>query len=101
MKRFFFILTFLVFSSPSYALVQNGLVREQNSGKTAIGGVQIIFNDAVPTTSDDYGKFRLLFNTKKPGDFIFVNEITKNGYELVNKKELEILRKMPIISHKQ
>jgi len=92
MKRFFFILTFLVFSSPSYALVQNGLVREQNSGKTAIGGVQIIFNDAVPTTSDDYGKFRLLFNTKKPGDFIFVNEITKNGYELVNKKELEILK---------
>jgi tetratricopeptide (TPR) repeat protein len=74
------------------ALIQSGLVREQNSGKRPISDVQIIFSDAVPTTSEQSGKFQLSFKDKKAGDLIFMTEITKKGYELVNKKELEVIK---------
>jgi len=74
------------------AQVQTGLTREQNSKKKPIAGVQINFSGAVPTTSDDSGSFRLAFQGKKPGDFIFYSEIQKQGYELVNGKELEMLK---------
>ena len=71
------------------ALIQSGLVREQNSGKKPVADVQIIFSQAVPATSDQGGKFRLAFAGKKAGDLAFMTEITKKGYELVNDKELE------------
>jgi tetratricopeptide (TPR) repeat protein len=70
-------------------LIQNGLVREQNSGKRPVTDVQIIFLQAAPTTSDGAGKFRLAFAGKKAGDLAFMTEIAKKGYELVNDKELE------------
>jgi tetratricopeptide (TPR) repeat protein len=70
-------------------LIQNGLVREQNSGKRPVTDVQIIFLQAAPTTSDGAGKFRLAFAGKKAGDLVFMTEIAKKGYELVNDKELE------------
>ena len=73
-------------------LIQNGLVREQNSGKKPIAGVQIVFSQAVPATSDQAGKFRLAFAGIKAGDLVFMTEITKRGYELVNKKELEVIK---------
>lgn len=69
-----------------------GLVREQNSNKKPISGVQVIFKGAVPTISDDNGNFRLALNGKKPGDLIFYEVIQKTGYELVNDKELELLK---------
>jgi tetratricopeptide (TPR) repeat protein len=68
---------------------QNGVVREQNSGKRPVPEVQIIFSQAAPTTSDGAGKFKLAFVGKKAGDLVFMTEITKKGYELVNDKELE------------
>ena len=71
------------------ALIQNGLVREQNSGKRPVADVQVIFSQAVPATSDQSGKFRLAFKDKKAGDLVFMTEITKKGYELVNDKELQ------------
>jgi tetratricopeptide (TPR) repeat protein len=87
---------FLGFSTISLiaqaALIQNGLVREQNSGKRSVADVQIIFSQAAPTTSDQAGKFRLTFAGKKAGDLAFMTEITKKGYELVNDKELEHLK---------
>ena len=71
------------------ALIQTGLVREQNSGKRPVDGVQIIFSGSVPKTSDGSGKFRLAFAGKKAGDLVLMSEISGKGYELVNDKELE------------
>jgi len=70
----------------------HGQVFEQNSKKRPVSNVQIIFADALPTISDSKGKFQLVFTDKKPGDLIFLNEIIKSGYEVVNKKEFEILK---------
>lgn len=74
------------------AQVQTGLVREQNSNKTPLANVQVIFSDALPSSSDQSGRFRLAFSGKKPGDLIFFQEITKKDYEIVNQKELHVLK---------
>jgi len=71
---------------------QQGWVTELNSGKKAIGGVEIDFDEAVPTTTDDDGKFVLTFGDKKIGDMIILNQIYKKGYEVVNIKELELAK---------
>lgn len=92
---FFFVLFFLLATllpAQTSSAIQIGLVREQNSGKRPLAGVQIIFSDAVPASSDQSGKFRLVFSGKKSGDVIFVTEIRKLGYELVNEKELQVLK---------
>jgi tetratricopeptide (TPR) repeat protein len=70
-------------------LMQNGLVREQNSGKKPVDVVQVIFSQAAPATSDGAGKFSLAFKGKKAGETVFMTEISKKGYELVNDKELQ------------
>ena len=92
MKKSLFLLLCALIAAPLFAqtpLIQNGLVREQNSGKRPIADVQIIFANAVPTTSEQSGKFRLAFSGKKAGNLVFMTNIKKTGYELVNKKELE------------
>lgn len=71
---------------------QHGWVTELNSGKKAIGGVEIDFDAAVPTTSDDDGNFVLTFGDKKIGDMILLNQIYKKGYEVVNIKELQLAK---------
>jgi hypothetical protein len=76
----------------AYGQTQIGLVREINSGKKPLSGVQVIYDDAVPTKSDDNGVFRLSFSGKKPGDFLFLKEISKEGYELVNGRDLNVVK---------
>ena len=92
MKNLLLLLASLLFLTTLAAQTQTGLVREQNSQKQTIPGVQIIFEDAVPTTSDDNGLFRLVFEGRKAGDLIFMQEIKKSGYELVNEKDFEITK---------
>ena len=92
MKNVLLPLLFCAFCAPLFAQTQVGLVREQNSKRRPLGGVQVNFADAVPGNSDDNGNFRLVFRDKKAGDFIFFEEIRKSGYELVNKKDLEFLK---------
>ncbi len=92
MKNSILLLFHLLVTSLAAAQVQYGQVRLQNSGKVPIAGVQVIFVDAVPTISDNAGKFKLVFRNKKPGDLIFSEKIFKAGYELVNGAELEVLR---------
>jgi len=92
MKFLFISSVFFCFSLSINAQVQYGKVREINSNKRPLSGVQIVFSDAVPTTSDTYGAFRLAFSGKKPGDLIFLDEARKQGYELVNQKELEVVK---------
>jgi tetratricopeptide (TPR) repeat protein len=86
----FFALSVLCSSTSSQ--IQNGKVREQNSRCHPISGAEVLFVDAVPTASDNDGNFRLAFEGKKPGDLVFFAEIRKHGYELVNGKDLEILK---------
>lgn len=85
------LICFLIYSILGLGQVQEGLVVEQNSGKKPVGGVEIIFADAVPTTSASDGQFRLVFQDKQPGDLIFKESIRKAGYELVNAKDFEIV----------
>lgn len=92
MKNNLILLIIYTLCAPLFAQIQTGMVREQNSKRRPVGGVQVSFADAVPTTSDDAGNFRLAFEGKKAGDFIFFSEIKKTGYELVNGKELEVLK---------
>jgi len=92
MKHLYYCVLFLSLQLSTQAQVQNGTVREINSNKSPISGAQIHFADAVPTTSDQNGIFRLAFKGKKAGDLIFYEEIYKKGYELVNEKELQVLK---------
>jgi tetratricopeptide (TPR) repeat protein len=92
MKKALLLFVYCLLSALLQGQIQTGLVREINSGKKPVGGVQVTFEGAVPTTSDDNGIFRLTFSSKKAGDFVFLNEIRKAGYELVNGKDLEMLK---------
>lgn len=85
------IILYIIIAFQTSAQIQNGKVREINSDKKPLSNVSIKFTDAVPTTSDDKGKFRLAFSEKKAEDLIFMEKIEKSGYEIVNKKELEVL----------
>jgi tetratricopeptide (TPR) repeat protein len=69
--------------------IQWSTVREQNSNKRPIAYAQVIFSDAATASSDQNGKLRLAFRDKKPGTYVFLTEVQKEGYELVNNKELE------------
>jgi tetratricopeptide (TPR) repeat protein len=92
MKSFYFSVLLSLTGISAYAqtsLTQNGLVREQNSGKKAVSDVQIIFSNAQTAVSDKAGKFALTFTDKKVGDLAFRADIAQKGYELVNEKELE------------
>jgi tetratricopeptide (TPR) repeat protein len=86
------ILIIIIASLSLNAQIQKGIVREINSDKTPLSNVYIKFTDAIPTTTDDSGAFRLVFSGKKVGDLIFCEEIKKQGYEIVNKRELETLK---------
>jgi tetratricopeptide (TPR) repeat protein len=86
------ILLFLstILSSQLYAqsIEQKGWVTEINSGKKSLVGTQIDFIGAVPTTSDNDGNFILNFSEKEFGQSIYMKEIYKKGFEVVNTEEL-------------
>ncbi len=65
------------------------MVREQNSGKKPVQAAQVVFGEANPVISDNDGLFTLRFPRKKAGDWVFLEDVQKSGYELVNKKEIE------------
>jgi tetratricopeptide (TPR) repeat protein len=69
--------------------VQLGTARELNSGRKTLGKVYIKYEASTPATSDVNGVFQLEFQNKKAGQYVFLSEVRKAGYELVNKKELD------------
>ncbi len=69
--------------------IQKSMVREQNSGKKPVPGAQVVFSEANPVISDNDGLFTLSFPRKKAGEWTFLEDVQKSGYELVNKKEIE------------
>jgi len=62
-----------------------GIVTKQNSGNKPLAGVQIKALGSTPEQTDNAGLFQMVFTSKKPGDRIVVSEISKKGYEIVNK----------------
>lgn len=91
-KLILFLTVFTALNLSAQDKIQWSNVREQNSNKRPVPNAQVIFSDAPPSSSDQNGKLRLAFKDKKPGDLIFMNSIVKTGYELVNNKELQVLK---------
>lgn len=71
---------------------QLGKVLRINSGGETVSGVQLIFVGATPTVSDNSGRFLLSFYNKNLGDLIPIESVFKQGYEVVNVRELREAR---------
>ena len=85
-----FILAIAMALSPLQAQVrQRGEVVLQNSGRQPLAGVQVRAMGAIPATSDAAGHFDLHFSKSRPGQLLLLDEVYKDGYELVNEKALE------------
>nr|WP_299339848.1 tetratricopeptide repeat protein [Allomuricauda sp.] len=105
MKKLFIFFTLSCFS----ALAQNdpkisGLVVEQNSqyhtgSLRFLSNTQIISNGAIPQRTDIKGEFTMFYPGKKNGQVASIYA-TKNGYKVINSKELKatavIGRKTPL-----
>jgi tetratricopeptide (TPR) repeat protein len=86
-----FIVTIILATNLSAQTIsQEGKARELNSNNQPIPGVFIKFENSASANSDSNGNFRLYFLEKKSGDIIFLEDVKKSGYELVNQKELEV-----------
>lgn len=68
---------------------QSGFVMEFCSGNKPLSGVEVLVMGATPAVSDVNGHFRLAFRNKMNGDLIMYDQINKNGYELVNKEDVQ------------
>ena len=69
-------------------VIQKGRVVLMSSGKTQVGGVQIMAIGASPTDSDKEGNFELNFPEALPGDPLMNLKIHKKGYEIVNADKI-------------
>ena len=90
LRHITFILAIAMALSPLQAQVrQRGEVVLQNSGRQPLAGVQVRAMGAIPATSDAAGRFDLHFSKSRPGQLLLLDEVYKDGYELVNEKALE------------
>ena len=62
---------------------------EKDSNGKPLENTEIVAKDASPANSDDDGKYKLAFKDKSPGEMIFVDSISKKGYELVNESQVK------------
>lgn len=70
---------------------QPGIVLEYNEklAKTPLGNVEILVSGAGQRVSSEDGTFTLRFHTKKVGEHVEVQEITKLDYELFNRDAVD------------
>ena len=94
MKKIFSIIisSFIILSLTAQTIYQEGITREINSNKKPLSGVAIKFENAPSQVSGDDGKFQLAFKNQKIGNLIFLEEVKKSGYELVNRKDFEVTK---------
>ncbi|GBC60281.1 hypothetical protein DENIS_1232 [Desulfonema ishimotonii] len=72
-----------------------GQILLKNSGGKPLAGVQVSVRGASPAVSDSNGQFEMVFAKKEPGDRVRLT-LKKDGYEVVNRKELvTVLRADP------
>lgn len=89
MKKNIFIF-YLIVSSTSFAQSRlKGEVVLINSNSTPLPGVELIVENAVPTFSDENGRFKLEMQKDSEGQFVHFQHIFKKGYEVVNFKDIE------------
>ncbi len=98
MRRFILWVLFVFFAAGWMfgAAVLKGKITLQNSGGIPVANAQVTVFGSNPVTSTDSGFFQLEFPGKAPGDVVSLT-VQKQGFEVVNKKDLErvILRKSP------
>jgi hypothetical protein len=68
---------------------QKGIVYELSSGNKPITGVSIIVQGSSLSTSDNNGQFLLVFQKKRGGEAVIIDQLYKVGYELVNKEDVQ------------
>ncbi|HRZ42131.1 MAG TPA: tetratricopeptide repeat protein [Bacteroidales bacterium] len=97
MKSFVVAGMVLITSSLHGQIAVLGVVTEQNSNNKPLPGVQVKVLGSAPDQSGRDGVFRLVFTTKQPGDRVVVSEISKKGYEIVNKEMVDnwVIQKEP------
>jgi len=89
MKRIFFLGIFVLMIGVSvYGTVLKGRVVLLNSGGKSLENVRINSDGGVSTVSTGSGLFELDFKKKKPGEEVSIRA-QKNGYEVINSKDLE------------
>ncbi|NNF36180.1 MAG: tetratricopeptide repeat protein [Saprospiraceae bacterium] len=98
MKKFLVIIAMAVWI-PSVHTQNNilrGVVKLQSSGSQPLSGVKLSAFGAGSIFTNDNGMFEMAFQGKKPGSPVSVF-IQKDGYELINEKELEhcVIRQDP------
>lgn len=98
MKRFILWVLFIFWASGwmNGAAVLKGRITLQNSGGKPVATAQVSAFGSNSVISTNSGLFELAFSHKAPGDVVFLT-VQKQGFEVVNKKDLErvILRKSP------
>lgn len=93
MKKLILLLICLCIAENCFAekAVLRGLVVLQNSNGQSVSGAQISAFDANAQTSDSSGRFELVFAAnKKAGDKVVLS-VQKQGLEVVNRKELDVI----------
>lgn len=82
-------LLFIMMISASAQTRQLGHVREFNSGKSPLAGVQVTAYGAAATDTDGAGEFVLDFASYASGRAISSPDVYKRGYEVVNADALD------------
>ena len=92
MKIYLFLFVAVVATAVTSAqtISQEGRARELNSNNQPVSGVFIKYENSASANSDSNGNFKLTFIEKKSGDLVFLEDVKKSGYELVNHKDLEV-----------
>jgi hypothetical protein len=94
-KNIAFVLLYSIFLQFSYMqtakaqVSQKGIVYELSSGNKPIAGVEIIAEHASIGNTDNDGRFSITFQEKQGGEPVFVSQVYKNGYELVNSDDVK------------
>lgn len=83
------IVLLIVINHLSAQTIQRGVVYEMNSGNKPISGTSIVVIGAIPTDSDNNGKFQLVFSKIQAGKQVIVKQIYKEGYETVNETDIK------------
>ncbi len=94
MKKLILILICLLITGTCFAEKATGLrgiVVLQNSKGQPVSGAQISAFDAMPQGTESSGRFELVFTAnKKAGDKVVLS-VQKQGLEVVNRKELDVI----------
>ncbi len=89
-KRFIILMLSLLFYNVVAAQTTvRGIVMMINSSYEPVSGVSVVASGTSPVVTDNSGTFRLILPYAEPGDLMMNIRIKKNGYEIVNDKEIK------------